>query len=419
MRTTGGAFVAFGIRVASILFFLNFQVLASSPPTGHFHVPDATQVVGGPTYLEFEVVNNGAQPLFIRIANPLSPCAGYVFRIESEDRADGTCDGRSGYSCLSSTIKLAPGGKTSQRVLLNYYYVLPHPGRYRVHAERSVTWWTTDEDWGREQQQQKVFEEDVELELKPAGPSELRAAFEPYMKALASTDEQTHSDALQALILLAPQFLEGMFIKMLDSDEWGSALVGLRHLNSPRAREALAKIAEFGVQAKPDADDFEKAERPTEQGIALKYLGEMGDLAYFPLLLKTTQDAPLESQTRIYGTLAVAQLGGQDALPFLVSESRASTKGQRIQGAVAIGFTVSRDAVPVLIDLLQSPEEDVRQVAENGLEMLTHRAATATGDISGTDPVSLYSTWHNWWESSNAGAQIYGARDCGEKLLIN
>ena len=411
--------MVFGIRVASLLFFVNSQVLASSPPTGHFQVPDATQVVGGPAYLEFEVVNNGAQPLFIRIANPLSPCAGYVFRIDGEDRADGTCDGRPGYSCVSSTIKLAPGGKSSQRVLLNYYYILPHPGTYRVHAERSVTWWTTDDDWGREQQQRKVFEEDVELALKPAGPSELRAAFEPYVKALASTDEQTHLDALQTLIFLAPPFLEATFIKMLDSDEWGSALVGLRHLNSPRAREALAKIAEFGVQAKPDADDLEKAERPAEQGIALKYLGEMDDPAYFPLLLKMTEEAPLESQTRIYGTWAVAQLGRQDALPFLVSESHASTKGQRIQGAVAIGFTASRDAVPVLIDLLQSAEEDMRQVAENGLEMLTHRAGTATGDISGADPVLLHSVWHNWWETSNAGAQIYGAHDCGDKLLIN
>src|SRR3984957_16134843 len=202
MRANGGGFVAFSIRVASFLFFVNSQVLASPAPTGHFHVPDEPRVVGGPTYLEFEVVNNDAQPLFIRIANPLSPCAGYVFRIEGEDRADGTCGGRPGYSCVSSTVKLEPGGKTSQRVLLNYYYVLPHPGRYRVHAERSVTWWTTDEDWGREQQQRKVFEEDVELELKPAGPTELRAAFEPYMKALASTDEQTHVDALQTLIFL-------------------------------------------------------------------------------------------------------------------------------------------------------------------------------------------------------------------------
>jgi hypothetical protein len=103
----------------------------------------------------------------------------------------------------------------------------------------------------------------------------------------------------------------------------------------------------------------------------------MGDRTYIPLLRKATQQAPLNTQARIYGTWAVGKLGDQDAIPFLVSEINASTKAQRGQGAVAISLTASRDALPILLDLLQSPDEDDRQVAEVSLETLTHRTATS------------------------------------------
>lgn len=87
---------------------------------------------------------------------------------------------------------------------------------------------------------------------------------------------------MQAITYLAPSSVEDTLLKMLDSDEWCDALVGLRHLNTKRAREALAKIVEFGVPFAPDADDLEKAERSSKPSAAMKYLGEMGDPAYFP-----------------------------------------------------------------------------------------------------------------------------------------
>jgi hypothetical protein len=418
MQQDTGMVVVLIARLAAFVLFFTVQVPASAQLVGHFHAAAEQHLVGAPVFLIFEVTNTGARSLVIQEANPLTPCAGYLFRIDGENRADGTCDGLAGYSCVVGSIELAPGKTTSQKVLLNHYYEISHSGRYHVHAMRRMRWWLAGQDKFNQPQQQQVFEDEIELDLKAASPAELRAAFDPYMKALASKDEDTHAQALQTLMLLAPAFLETTFIKMLDSEDWGQALVGLRHLNSVPARDALSKIAEFGVTVKPDADDLERMERSSEQGLAIKYLAEMGDPTYFPLVLNATQQAPLETQTRIYGTWAVGQLGGEDALPFLLSESHASTKGQRIQGAVAIGFTASRKAVPILIELLQSPEEDIRQVAENGLEMLTHRAATE-GDISSVEPKSLYRTWRNWWGLNNASAQIYDGHACGDKLLIN
>jgi HEAT repeat protein len=189
-------------------------------------------------------------------------------------------------------------------------------------------------------------------------------------------------------------------------------------LNTSRAREGLARIIQWGVLIAPDADDLEKAERSSEPRAALKYLGEMGDRTYFPLLGKATQQAPLNTQARICGTWAVGKLGDQDAIPFLVSEINASTKAQRKQGAVAISLSASRDAVPILLVLLQSPDEDDRQVAEVSLETLTHRTATSE-NVSNVDPAWLYKAWQTWWASNSAAAPIYAPDACGEKLCID
>jgi hypothetical protein len=405
-------------RFLILFFFLAAPVYATSPLVGRFHLAEGPYVVGGPVFVVFDLANNGAQPLRIQIANALSPCAGYLFQIDGEKRADGTCDGLPGYSCGAGTIELAPGAKTTQRVLLNYYYALPRPGPYRIHAKRTVTWWPAAHDLFGEHREQEIFEDIVAVDLIPANTAELRAVFSPYLGALTSENIQTRKEAMQPILYLAPPFLEDTLLNMLDSEEWGNALVGLRHLNTPRAREALAKIVEFGVPIAPDADDLETVERSDEPSAAMKYLGEMGDPGYFPLLLKATQQAPVGTQTRVYGTEAVAMLGGSDALPFLASEINASTESQRIQGVFGMSLTASRDAVPILIDLLQSSDEEIRQAAEISLERLTHRAATSD-EVPSLGPAWLHKTWQAWWTCNSAAAAIYAPHECGETLRID
>jgi hypothetical protein len=133
--------------------------------------------------------------------------------------------------------------------------------------------------------------------------------------------------------------------------------------------------------------------------------------------LQIAQQAPRESQNRLYATWGVGELGGSDAISFLVSELKAPD-GLRIAAAGSLASTASRDAVPVLINLLESPDADLREVAENGLETLTHRVVT-TEDVSEMDPAKVHSLWADWWKLNSAGAQIYGERDCGDKLLID
>jgi hypothetical protein len=358
------------VRLAVLLLFLNAPLFASSPLVGHFRPADTPQLVGGPVFIIFEVVNTGKQHVKFYSANPLNPCAGYRFEIGGEYRADGTCDGWKSFSCVPSTVDLPPGGKDSQKVLLNFFYDLPHAGPYRVHSERGVTWWAGSRD---DERQVQTFEGDVELNLEPADPAAIRAVLKPYVKGLASTDHEARLEALQALEYPAQASLESTFVGMLSSKDWVEGLTALRRLNSPRAREVLARIAEFGVPNKPGANDSEKDEHATEQYLAVGYLGEMGDPTYLPLLLQIAQEAPRESQNRLYATWGIGDLGGPDAISFLVSELKGPDKGWHIAAASSLASTASRDAVPVLIDLLESPDAKLRETAENGLETHSSR----------------------------------------------
>jgi hypothetical protein len=83
-----------------------------------------------------------------------------------------------------------------------------------------------------------------------------------------------------------------------------------------------------------------------------------------------------------------------------------------------MSLTASRDAVPLRIDLLQSSDEQIRQVAAIRLERLTHRAATSD-EVSGLDPAWLHKTWQAWWTSNSAATPLYAHNECSEKLRID
>jgi len=65
--------------------------------------------------------------------------------------------------------------------------------------------------------------------------------------------------------------------------------------------------------------------------------------------------------------LAAAQLGGENAMPYVVSLVSSSDAFSRANGIMALPLTGSRRAVPVLIDLLQSPDMDLARLASIGL----------------------------------------------------
>jgi HEAT repeat protein len=401
-----------------LICVLAMPARASSPLSGRFYFDRTSHLVGEPLYLTFEVTNLDSKPIRITHSDPLVPCSFYLFQIDGEKRADGTCDGLPGYSCGLVHDVIEPGGHVKDEILLNYYYKFPHPGSYRINARHWIRWNYEDEDPAQVSEQRASFNQDVEAVLKDASSSELQTAFAPYVAALNSTDEQTREQAEEAIAQLAPPFLEGTILDMLYSGDSWHGMVGLRNLNSANARNLLASILEGDAPIPYGPDDLSQDQKSSDRDYAAKYLGEMGDKEYLDLLLKAVEEAPPGTEMRALGTLAIGRLGQERAVPFLVSEAQGETDDQKTQEILALSLTSSREAVPTLIDFLESPDDDVRQVAEIGLQRLTHKGGVRIDELSEVSPAALHDKWVNWWTANGDDAQIFAPDQCGETTIL-
>jgi HEAT repeats len=100
-------------------------------------------------------------------------------------------------------------------------------------------------------------------------------------------------------------------------------------------------------------------------------------------------------------------------LPELVS--LAKNPQSRLQALMAMGSTGSKDAIPILLELLKDPDAGVRDCAGSSLRLLTHR--TSTQDSKGSDTRGEYMQWKKWWASEGATAPIY--KDIRQKSYGN
>jgi hypothetical protein len=101
-------------------------------------------------------------------------------------------------------------------------------------------------------------------------------------------------------------------------------------------------------------------------------------------------------------------------LPELVS--LAKNPQSRLQAVMAMGSTGSKDAIPILLELLKDPDAGVRHCAGYSLRLLTHR--TSTQDSKGSDTGGEYMQWKKWWASEGATAPIYKDRECGKMVPL-
>lgn len=324
------------LRGLAFILVLAIPAHASPALSGRFYFERTSHLVGEPLYLTFEVTNLDSKPIRITRSDPLVPCSYYLFQIDDDERADGTCNGLRGYSCALDHEVIEPGEHVKDEILLNYYYKFPRPGSYRINARHWIRRTYADEDAAHASQQTESFNQDVEADLTAGSLPELQAAFAPYVAALNASDENIKKRAHEAIAYLAPPFFQSSIFDMLYTGDTWYGMLGLRNLNSSDARNVLASIVEGDAAIPYAPDELSQDEKSSDRDYAAKYLGEMGDKQYFPLLLQAVEDAPLESQMRVLGTWAVGQLGQEQAIPFLVSEANGPTEGQKIQGTILL-----------------------------------------------------------------------------------
>ncbi|SRR6266403_913644 len=373
------------LSAASLIFVLPGATTAQIE--GRLYLDKTNYLVGEPIFLNFELTNKGHEPIVFLSGSSYSSCGGYKIDVSTgPPLPNQSCLDGVAVSCIAGVWALAPGEIRKDKILVNFAHDLTRPGHYIVHASRTLA---------------KIkIEAEFEILVAIGNDEALVPMFQPFLADLSSKIEERQIEAARVIGSLAPAFLEATIVSMVDSPVTRPyALIGLRHLNTARSRQRLAKIVQ----------DTSGYSYDKEQ--AIKYLSEMGDTKYFPLLLDEAKKWE-PNQARDY-VLAAGRLGGQAAMPYVVSLLGSSEPFSRGNALMALPETGSRQAVPLLIEALKDPDTNLGRLASLGLIQLTHRSPFENGRIWGGSPSGEYPDWTRWWSIHGSDAAIYKASQCG------
>jgi len=386
------------MRWLAATFVIGWSVVASGQLSGHFYLEKSTFAPGEPIFLYFEVVNEGPRPENIHSADPYSFCSGYEVKVSSDPKATSSCPSLGvGGSCLSSSALLPSGKSRIERLLLNFDHKIDVPGSYSVEAERYLSHADATANYSSPDTPKDTLEVRTTLyfEVDPSSTEDPKT-LQTFFFALKSNDPVRRSEAARTLASIAPKSLEDTLLGFADSNEFRQfAPLAFHRLNTQRSMKALADLLE-----KTEAGSYEHMK-------SADYLGESGDPQWFPLLHDVAQK---HAQILNYVSDA-AELGGDKMLPSLILLLGSPDKEfTRVNAVTAIGYTGSRSAVPILLDLLKNSDVGIAERALYGLRLLTHRSAN---DDESESPQSQYHRWSQWWAREGASAPIYKATECG------
>jgi hypothetical protein len=366
--------------------------------SGEFYLEKSTFARGEPIFLYFQVVNDGPKGENLHSADPYSLCSGYQISVSTDPSITSSCAlAGVGGSCASSYALLPPGKKRIERVLLNIDHKVDAPGDYSVEALRNLPHASVDANYFTDATKGTLQTHTTLYFRVDQNATQDARAFQPWLDQLHSVDPVKRHEAALTLASVAPRYLEDTLLAFADIPEFRPfAPLAFHRLNTPRSLAAMAQLL-----------------RKTEAGApehmqSADYLAESDDLQWFPLLREVGQ-----KNARISSYLAdAAELGGDKMLPTLVALlGSPDTKFTRLNAVMAMGWTGSRAAVPILLELLRNPDEDIADRARYGLRLLTHRM---TSNDQGEAAQSEYPKWSQWWAHEGGNAPIYKAKECGD-----
>jgi hypothetical protein len=398
--------------------------LLATPAWGQVEVRVRTEkpefLAGEPIFVLIDVKNIGSDPVAYdgaslkppptlsvangerRVVKPLSACGG----------GDGSGGGLGG---TTHPPMLRPGAATTFRYLLRGYRLRPGKYELRVSGTVDVGWRDpapfavnpaapppvrikhaiTDPVAGAE------IDSRLPLTIVPASAAELRAAFAPYVKAAPESYSREGHHAANAILEMAPAFLEEEIVKIAKRQ-------GRELWFAGQAAQALAEIDTATSRAELIAW-FDRSRDLDVRAAIVDALARMRHPDNLPFLASLLPGRSTEADDRLRRTAAfgVGMIGGDAAVEALRDAPR--SPNPLVYGAVlqALGNTNSRSAVPILIERAEGQKGYVSNDVCIALITLTHR--TWCGGIGLAE---TQAGWRRWWAANGKDARIYGPDEC-------
>jgi hypothetical protein len=373
---------------------------------GRFALDKQTFLVDEPIFLNLEMVNRTGCTLILVRGDTSRDCCGFTFDLLQSPKADSpdcfvpfiNC-GRCGHALEN----LDPSQKIGERLLLNERIDISEPGRYRVHAQRTLGYGRTEEEAWRSSHAVALGDSaEFEFEVVPTDePDRLRKAYQPLLTDLNSKDQAKRLAAAQVIGQIAPRALEREILALAaakDSHSQIFVIDALRKLNTPATKAALFELASHGPE--------------WIQSGAILNLGRTDDESFLSFLLAHAESEGSTGLQRSFLT-AAAELGHAKTLPLLLSLIESSRLEERKNALLALPDAAGKESIPVLIRLLLDPDKDIRRLAELDLERLTHRTLAKTGSAE------AHARWLTWWNREGAGADVPNPDRCNSYRVLD
>jgi len=303
-------------------------------------------------------------------------------------------------SCLGQWREIPAHGKSRERFLLEGDFELDSPGNYHIRARRAER---VQGEKGDDLSVDLDVASEFDVDLRAPKPGELEAVYQPLFEELYSRNSTVQHLAVSAVTQNPPPFAESVILKLANDQSVSTSglptqyvVDGLRRLATPATQARLLEIA--------STTSPEHVRQPAIE--ALGMIGNPGDCQAMLAIASAS-----ENYTQAEAYLVAGRICKERALPTLTS--LVGPGNSQLLMGVALGLvnTSSRNAVPPLIALLQSPDLDPRRHAAGGLATLTHRKSKH-GVENEDSAKQSHTEWLNWWSANGRSAPIYGYDQC-------
>ena len=351
---------------------------------GRFYPAQSTYSLGEPLLFWVEIKNVGHEPVMLFDKGPGECFDRFDFSVQrvTAQGVSAACGHAWDTTCGDKRYELKPGDAYETDWPLNFWYRIEKPGQYQASIRRRFGVYTAStgfKEWS--------VHSDFDFQVTDADPATVETVMRKFEADLQSKNPEVRHDALDVIETTAPPYMEDTALRLAHAEDAFTVLhaVGaLSLLNSAAARAALAQVITTRHADSPDEIDA--------RCLAIHGLGRSGDSSYLTVLGPYSEHS--ETCESEMAMIAIATLGESTAVGQLQTFLQSSKPKLRKNAAQALRFTMSPEAVDVLIAMLRDKDEEVRKQAAASLTELTGHSV---GDSR--PALQAENLWRTWWQN--------------------